>query len=469
MSARSSDEMPDALIDVVVKKEPEEESSSKFEQRAAQETEENYESQKFPVITSVFSLGVEEDCRLPVKEKPVSKTNCSELRATIKSEKSDDDDKCTEELRLQPPKIFHKKKKKQVFHALDLSLRSKHWDSGTACHTVSEKDAKSTSSSLEGNQMCAKYVKHYSQSSTNDMSCKSPLEEKSNDKSGKSINGPFAIWKNNSAHFRDQMHNYGYFYGDSTQLLHPMFYQRNHTEEQLYICCECGESFSSKSTHITCPTPHSEKSVATNEVYHDHGSPFYYMREPMKQRLICRWIEPEQPVSSNRTCRNSFSSLEELVTHVIEEHIRGPDAASFVCFWNECVRNGKPFKARYKLVNHIRVHTGEKPFHCLFPGCRKVFARQENLKIHKRTHTGEKPFKCDFTDCGRQFANSSDRKKHMHVHTLSKPYVCKMCDKCYTHPSSLRKHMLSHSLSPDRCPRSLHTDRDEETSTPEPE
>lgn len=55
--------------------------------------------------------------------------------------------------------------------------------------------------------------------------------------------------------------------------------------------------------------------------------------------------------------------------------------------------------------------------------------------------TGEKPFQCEFEGCDRRFANSSDRKKHMHVHTSDKPYLCKMCDKSYTHPSSLRKHM----------------------------
>lgn len=54
---------------------------------------------------------------------------------------------------------------------------------------------------------------------------------------------------------------------------------------------------------------------------------------------------------------------------------------------------------------------------------------------------GEKPFQCEFEGCDRRFANSSDRKKHMHVHTSDKPYLCKMCDKSYTHPSSLRKHM----------------------------
>ncbi|CAG0899691.1 unnamed protein product [Darwinula stevensoni] len=119
-----------------------------------------------------------------------------------------------------------------------------------------------------------------------------------------------------------------------------------------------------------------------------HGAFFRYMRQPIKQELTCMWIDQDQP-SPRKPCTKTFGSMHEIVTHITVEHVGGPECANHACFWQNCPRNGRPFKAKYKLVNHIRVHTGEKPFPCPFPGCGKVFARSENLKIHKRTHTAE--------------------------------------------------------------------------------
>lgn len=128
---------------------------------------------------------------------------------------------------------------------------------------------------------------------------------------------------------------------------------------------------------------------------HGPGAFFRYMRQPIKQEMSCQWVDQDQP-SPKKLCNKSFTTMHEIVTHITVEHVGGPECTNHACFWQNCARNGRPFKAKYKLVNHIRVHTGEKPFPCPFPGCGKVFARSENLKIHKRTHTGQYQFQNDF-------------------------------------------------------------------------
>uniref|UniRef100_A0A3Q2P2N7 Zinc finger protein GLIS1-like n=1 Tax=Fundulus heteroclitus TaxID=8078 RepID=A0A3Q2P2N7_FUNHE len=156
-----------------------------------------------------------------------------------------------------------------------------------------------------------------------------------------------------------------------------------------------------------------------------------------QQEQSCHWID----------CSATHSSQEELVRHIEKVHIDQRKGEEFACFWSGCVRRHKPFNARYKLLIHMRVHSGEKPNKCMFEGCSKAFSRLENLKIHLRSHTGEKPYICQHPGCLKAFSNSSDRAKHQRTHLDTKPYACQIpgCTKRYTDPSSLRKHVKAHS------------------------
>ncbi|KAM6219087.1 zinc finger protein GLIS1 isoform 2-T2 [Rhynchocyon petersi] len=173
-------------------------------------------------------------------------------------------------------------------------------------------------------------------------------------------------------------------------------------------------------------------------------------------KQACRWVD----------CCAAYEQQEELVRHIEKSHIDQRKGEDFTCFWDGCVRRYKPFNARYKLLIHMRVHSGEKPNKCMFEGCSKAFSRLENLKIHLRSHTGEKPYLCQHPGCQKAFSNSSDRAKHQRTHLDTKPYACQIpgCSKRYTDPSSLRKHVKAHSTKEQQVRKKLHMDPDPEAN-----
>ncbi|XP_050417547.1 zinc finger protein 37 homolog [Patella vulgata] len=135
-----------------------------------------------------------------------------------------------------------------------------------------------------------------------------------------------------------------------------------------------------------------------------------------------------------------------------------------------CEYCGRLTVTKKALTEHIRTHTGEKPYICEL--CGKGFAQSGSLKSHQLIHIGTKSVACELCDytclskrrlklhmvchssekkyqcaeCGNRYARSTSLNIHMNSHTGAKPHACDQCDKRFAR----RSHMVQH--------RKIHTE-----------
>lgn len=92
---------------------------------------------------------------------------------------------------------------------------------------------------------------------------------------------------------------------------------------------------------------------------------------------LCKFDKVNADTDSNLQCKwkdcfRAFVDQSSLVDHIEKVHVEVKRGEDFSCFWMACPRRTKPFNARYKLLIHMRVHSGEKPNQCQV-SCPNIF------------------------------------------------------------------------------------------------
>ena len=108
----------------------------------------------------------------------------------------------------------------------------------------------------------------------------------------------------------------------------------------------------------------------------------------------------------------------------------------------------------------MRIHTGERPFRCTYPGCNMAFSQRSTYRNHVRRHGSNaprttvpmksmnRPYPCTVESCIASFNTEAELNDHVILHEVKGMLTCPIpnCDTIFQSVNQLIPHLSCHDV-----------------------
>ncbi|NWW24923.1 ZN652 protein, partial [Falcunculus frontatus] len=205
----------------------------------------------------------------------------------------------------------------------------------------------------------------------------------------------------------------------------------NVTHSRMQICDKCGKRFLLESELLLHHQTDCEKNIQCVTC----GKGFKKLWSLHEHNKIVHGYAEKK--FSCEICEKKFYTMAHVRKHMVAHTKDMP----FTC--ETC---GKSFKRSMSLKVHSLQHSGEKPFKCEVRSWLSLHPSNEgkNADLGKDFPLlgASTQFMCQW--CGKDFNMKQYFDEHMKTHTGEKPYICEICGKSFTSRPNMKRHRRTH-------------------------
>ncbi|XP_049790776.1 zinc finger protein 595-like isoform X1 [Schistocerca nitens] len=204
-------------------------------------------------------------------------------------------------------------------------------------------------------------------------------------------------------------------------------HMKRHRGERDFSCANCDYRTYTKAELERHSTVHTDHTDDRTFVCH-HCGKVYAVYKSLQEHI--RSVHEQSSMHVCEECGFTTCRAAYLQVHIRTVHLGNYNS-------HVCPVCDAHVKQRNAFLEHMRSHTGDRPFRC--DKCSASFACSARLTVHQKSVHGPRTYQC--STCSKAFQTKHHLERHQVIHTKKRPFKCPYCSYSCNAQGNMIKHV----------------------------